>query len=78
MKKNANETYWMDEQGQFLIGKLGEKYPELTTQKVLEAMEKDVDLQTKPNIFYLFDVFYFCDINIFKSRLLAFLESKSL
>jgi hypothetical protein len=71
---NDNPSEWLDEQGQYLIGKLAQKYPELTTQKVLEAIEKDIDLRSKPSIYYLFDTFYFCEKEVYKARLLQILE----
>ncbi|ELR71515.1 hypothetical protein C900_02578 [Fulvivirga imtechensis AK7] len=69
---------WLHDQGQYLIGKLAQKYPELTSKKVLDAMEKDADNRAMPYIFYLFDVFYFCDAAIYKARLLALLERDDL
>ena len=72
-----DDTYkseWLNDQGQYLIGKLAQKYPDLTAGKVLEAMEKDAEESTKNHIYYLFDAFYFCDIAKYKARLLALLE----
>ena len=42
-KKNNNETDWLLEQAEFLIGKLAMNYPELTAAKVLDALEKDAE-----------------------------------
>src|SRR5690606_38057991 len=75
---NANDSDWLHEQGQYLIGKLAQKYPALTAQKVLDAMEEDAEKRTKPYIFYLFDAFYFCDAAQYKPRLLALLERNHL
>ncbi|MEQ8470360.1 MAG: SEC-C metal-binding domain-containing protein [Marinoscillum sp.] len=75
---NNRDSDWLSDQGQYLIGKLAQKCPDLTTQKVLEVMEKNVEHNTHPHIFYLFDTFYFCDIDPFKPRLLAFLEHHDL
>ncbi|CAN5237185.1 hypothetical protein BH23BAC1_BH23BAC1_36730 [soil metagenome] len=72
------DSDWLSEQGQYLIGKLAQKYPDLTAQKVLEEMEKDVVESTKPNIFYLFDAFYFCDVAHYKQPLLTLLERDDL
>ena len=77
-EENPNETDWLFEQGQYLIGKLAQRYPDLTAQKLLDAMEKDAAKNTKTSIFYLFDAFYFCDPAQYKSRLLALLERDDL
>ncbi len=77
-EKNPRSSDWLSEQGQYLIGKLAQKYPKLTGQKVLDAMEQDADKSTKPSIFYLFDAFYFCDADQYKTRLLALLEREDL
>lgn len=73
-----NSSDWLNEQGQYLIGKLAEKYPGLTAEKVLVAMEKDVNKKTKPDIYFLFDAFYFADLNNYKPRLLLLLERADL
>ena len=72
--ENANRSDWLCEQGQYLIGKLAEKYPILTVAKVLEAMEKEALEPTKSSLFYLYDVFYFGHVDTYKSRLLTLLE----
>lgn len=73
-EENDNDSDWLSAQGQLLIGKLAQKYPDLTVNKVLEAMEADAKNATKPFIFYLFDALYFCDVEKYKGRLLALLE----
>ncbi|MGL1885165.1 MAG: SEC-C metal-binding domain-containing protein [Reichenbachiella sp.] len=75
---NSDDSDWLSIQGQYLIGKLAQQYPDLTTQKVLEAMEKDVDKKSMPYIFFLFDTFYFCDLDKYQARLLALLERDDL
>lgn len=71
---NEHESDWLFDQGQYLIGKLAQKYPDTTTQKVLAAMEKDAEEKTDLAVYYLFDVFYFCDIDRYKDRLIALLK----
>ncbi|MFT6865998.1 MAG: hypothetical protein ACJA08_000825 [Cyclobacteriaceae bacterium] len=75
---NSNDSDWLLDQGQYFICKLAEKFPDLTATKVLGAMEKDTEEATKHYIFYLFDTFHFCDVDKYKSRLLALLERDDL
>lgn len=75
---NAHDSDWLFDQGQILIGKLAQKYPDKTVEQVLEAMERDAEKSTKPYIFYLFDAFYFGDAKKYKDRLLALLKRESL
>ena len=77
-ERNENESDWLLEQAEYLIGKLAQKYSDLTAAKVLDAMEKDAKKGTGDWVFYLFDVFYFCDISKYKQRLLALLERDDL
>lgn len=77
-EENPRDSEWICLQGHYLIGKLAEKYPDLTTEKVLEAMEQDVKNETKPELYFLFDTFYFCDRDKFKSRLLTYLDKSEL
>lgn len=76
--ENENNSDWLFEQGQVLIGKLAKKYPELTPYKVLDAMELDLEKSDKPSIYYLFDAFYFGDVESYKPRLLALLSQEQL
>ncbi len=75
---NANETDWLDEQGEYLIGRLAQKFPDSTVQKVLAAMEKDAAVGGKDNVYFLFDVFYFCDIDKYKDRLIGLLKQDNI
>jgi len=77
-ERNGNESDWLLEQAEYLIGKLARKYPDLAAAKVLDAMEKDAYEGTDNLVFYLFDVFYFSDISKYKHRLLALLERDDL
>lgn len=71
---HENETDWISEQGQYLIGKLAQKYPDITVQKVLAALERDPEHNHEGALYYLFDVFDFCNIDTYKDRLLALLK----
>jgi hypothetical protein len=71
---NENATDWIHGQGQYLIGKLAQTYPDITAQKVLAAMEKDAEDKSGHAVYYLFDVFDFCNINKYKDRLIALLK----
>jgi hypothetical protein len=73
-KENDNESDLLHEQGEYLIGKLAQKYPDLTVRKVLEAMEKDIENESETYLYYLFDVFHFCEIDNYKAQLLALME----
>ena len=74
-ENDDNETDWLLEQAEFLIGKLAMNYPELTATKVLDALEKDLEEGTDHHLFFLFDCFYFADISIYKERLLLLLKN---
>lgn len=71
---NMNVSDWIQEQGQYLIGKLAQKYPDITVQKVLAAMEEDAEDGGKDSVYFLFDVFDFCTIDKYKDRLIALLK----
>lgn len=71
---NKNSTDWIREQGEYLIGKLAQKYPDMTVQKVLAAIEKDAEGEVEHAVYYLFDVFAFCNIDKYKDRLIALLK----
>lgn len=71
---NENASDWLHDQGQFLIGKLAQKYPDTTVQKVLAALDKDADDGGKDHVYYLFDAFDFCTIDKYKDRLITLLK----
>ena len=73
-KDNEHATDWIHDQGQYLIGKLAQKYPEITAQKVLAAMEKNAADGDGGYVYYLFDAFDFCAIDKYKDRLIALLK----
>lgn len=74
-KSNDNESDWLLEQAEVLIGKLAMKYPDLTAAKVLDALEKDAKEGTNNSLFFLFDCFYFCELSLHKERLLSLLRN---
>jgi hypothetical protein len=68
------ESDWLHNQGQYLIGKLSQKYPALTVEKVLAAMEQEAeDLQGRA-LYFLFDVFDFGQGDHYQDRLIALLK----
>lgn len=71
---NVNESDWIQEQGQYLIGKLAQKYPQITVQKVLAAMEKDAERGGNDAVYFLFDVFDFCTADKYRDRLITLLK----
>jgi hypothetical protein len=71
---NENATDWLHDQGQYLIGRLAQKYPDITAQKVLAAMEKNAADADGGYVYYLFDAFDFCAIDKYKDRLIALLK----
>jgi hypothetical protein len=71
---NVNVSDWIQEQGQYLIGKLAQKYPDIIVQKVLAAMEEDAEDGGKDAVYFLFDVFDFCTSDKYKDRLIALLK----
>lgn len=74
-EENCNESQFLLEQAQYLIGKLAMQYPDLTAEKVLDAMENDTKQRTDNFLFFLFDCFYFCDISKHKERLVSLLKN---
>src|SRR5690606_1615207 len=75
---NVNASDWLHDQGQYLIGKLAQKYPDTTAQKVLAAMEKDAESGGNDDVYFLFDVFFFCNIDRYKDRLIALLKQEDI
>ena len=71
---SENTSDWLREQGQYLIGKLAQKYPDIVANKVLDSMEKDAQLSPQHSVHYLFEVFDFCNLDKYKFRLIALLK----
>jgi hypothetical protein len=77
-EENANSSDWLHEQGNYLIGKLAQKFPDVAAQKVLDFMEKDANEEGRRAVYFLYDVFTFCDIDKYKDRLLALLKRETI
>jgi hypothetical protein len=77
-ENNENETDLLNEQGQYLIGMLAQKYPDAAAEMVLTAMEEAARDGSDDSVYFLFDVFSFCEIDKYKDRLLALLERDDL
>lgn len=75
---NVNTTDILKEQGEFLIGKLAQKYPDAVVQKVLAVLEEDATQGGWGSVYFLFDAFQFCDVDKYKGRLLKLLERDDL
>jgi hypothetical protein len=76
--ENSNSSDWLHEQGHYLIGKLAQKFPDIAAQKVLDCMEKDANDEGGRMVYYLYDVFDFCDIDKYKDRLIALLKRETI
>lgn len=64
---------FLNEQGQYLLVKLAEKFPEPTIEKVVAAIEKQVKLDSKNPYLFLFDTLFYADLEKYGKRLLAIL-----
>lgn len=71
---HENESDLLHEQGEYLIGKLAQEFPDSTADKVLLAMEKAAAENRDSRMIFLFDAFHFCDKEKYKSRLIALLQ----
>ncbi len=69
---------YLDEQGSYLVGALGEKFPDLIAEKVLQAIEEQVANASNYPYLYLYDAFYFADVKKYKDRLLRLLADEGL
>ncbi len=69
---------FLDEQGQYLIGKLAEKYPDKMMKKLMEVIDALLTLRSSMPYLYLFDAFYYIDIQKYKKWLLKVLSDPRL
>lgn len=76
--ENIYYSDWLHNQGQYLIGKLAQKYPAITVEKVLDFMEQEARDSKGSGVYFLFDVFDFCEAEIYKDRLLSLLKNQEL
>lgn len=76
----TTEEDWdfLDEQGQYLIGKLAESYPDAVMEQVIRVIDLRIDEKSEFPYLYLFDVFYFIDKEKYKDWLLKTLENEHL
>ncbi len=76
----SDYTYgdFMNEQGEYLIGKLAQKFPDLVIKKVKKAIDKMIDKNLDLPYLYLFDVFYYADKEKNKKWLLETLGKENL
>lgn len=72
--ENIHRSDWLLSQGQYLIGKLAQEYPDQTVSKVLDVMEKEARDPRNRAVYFLFDAFHFCNIAPYKERLLALIK----
>ncbi len=76
--QDEEDWYLLDEQGQYLIGLLAEKYPDIVPEKALSIIEKELGKDTSHVYLFLFDALYYLDIPKNKKRLLSILQDKNL
>lgn len=69
---------YLDEQAHYLIGKLAEKFPDTTVEKVLDAIEEQLDDGIAFSYEYLMDALYYADREKHKDRLIALLQNPEL
>ncbi len=67
---------YLNEQGGYLVGALGEKFPDLMPEKVLQAIEEQVAKESNDPYLYLYEAFYFMDAEKYKDRLLRLLADE--
>lgn len=72
-----NDWDFLDEQWLYLICKLAEKYPKETIEKIKNEIDKLLKKKSKLPYLYLFEAFYYADINKHKDWLLKTLENKN-
>ncbi len=76
----TTEDDWdfLDEQGQFLICLLAEKYPDDVIRKLRELIDALLKLKAQLPYLYLFDAFYFVDKEKYKDFFLQILNDERL
>jgi hypothetical protein len=71
--KSDQSWDFLNEQGQFLVGKLCEAFPEIAIPKMMMAIESIIETDTELPYHFLFDCLYFADPEIYKERILKVL-----
>lgn len=69
---------FLSEQGEYLIGKLAQKFPDLVMKKVTKAIDLMIAQKSKFAYLYLFESFYYADVNKYKKWFLKTLENPDL
>ncbi len=69
---------FLNEQGEYLVGKLAAKYPDLMLEKVVEAINKLVKEKSELAYLFLFDAFYYADADKYKDWFLTTLKDDGL
>jgi uncharacterized protein YchJ len=69
---------FLNEQGEYLLGKLAQKYPDLVMKKVTEAIDKIISQKSHFPYLFLFDAFYFADSEKYKDWFLKTLKNPDL
>lgn len=69
---------FLNEQGLYLLGKLAQKYPDQVMKKVTEAIDKMISKKSKFPFLFLFDAFYFADVEKYKDWFLRTLKNPDL
>jgi len=69
---------FLNEQGLYLFGGLGNKYPAVLMEKVVKAIDKMVEKESDFPYLFLFNAFHFADIEKYKNWFLATLQEEGL
>jgi hypothetical protein len=69
---------FLNEQGLYLVGQLAEKYPEIVPEKALSIVEEEVGNKSKKPYYYLFNTFYYLDLDKCGDRLLNVIKEKDI
>jgi len=69
---------FLNEQGEYLLGKLTQKYPDMVMEKVIRAIDRMISEQSKFPYLFLFDAFYFANVEKYKDWFLKTLKNPNL
>lgn len=68
---------FLEEECGYLVGLISEKYPDTASEKILNAIENQIDKRSESSYLYLFDVLYFADLNKYKEKILHILQKEN-
>ena len=76
----TTEDTWdfLDEQGEFLLGQLTQRYGDVVIEAVMAAIDREIEKKSNNSYLYLFDVFYFANSEKYKDWFLKTLADKDL